>query len=369
MKKLVVCLVMVIMLPLGTSLAGGEAVIKGAGASFPYPCYSQWTYKYYELTKVKVRYQSIGSGAGITQIKARTVNFAGSDVPLHPDQLQEFNLVQFPMLLGGIVPIVNLKGVSPGGLRLTPEVLVNIFLRRITRWSDPAIAGENPNLNLPDQEITVVHREDGSGTTFIFTNFLSKISPAWKEKVGSDKEVDWPTGIGAKQNEGVARRVMQIEGSIGYVEYAYAFQNRIPYALVRNHDGNYIHPSTETFMAAASKADWQKTPGFYVILTNQPGKFSWPIVGATFILMHHNQPDPIQAQATLKFFDWAYRQGQDIARKLHYVPLPDRVVRMIEETWSQKIKAANGSRIWAGWTPASSRRGETEENRTGVQLP
>jgi len=346
MKRLVLCLVTVILLPLGASLAGGEVAIKGAGASFPYPCYSQWTYKYYELTKVKVRYQSIGSGAGITQIKARAVNFAGSDVPLHPDQLHKSNLVQFPMLLGGIVPVVNLKGVHPGGLRLTPEVLVNIFLKKITRWSDPAIAAENPNLNLPDQEITVVHREDGSGTTFIFTNYLSKISPAWKEKVGNDKEVDWPTGIGAKQNEGVARRVMQIEGSIGYVEYAYAFQNRIPYALVRNHDGNYIHPSTETFMAAASKAEWQKTPGFYMILTNQPGKFSWPIVGATFILMQSNQPDAEQALATLRFFDWAYHHGQEIARKLHYVPLPDSAVRIIENTWSKEIKAANGSGIW-----------------------
>ncbi|MFZ5453471.1 MAG: phosphate ABC transporter substrate-binding protein PstS [Thermodesulfobacteriota bacterium] len=368
MKKLILGILTVILLPLGTSLAGGETVIKGAGASFPYPCYSQWTYKYYELTKVKVRYQSIGSGAGITQIKARTVVFAGSDVPLHPHRLQEFNLVQFPMLLGGVVPIVNLKGVNPGGLRLTPEVLVKIYLRQITRWSDPAIAGENPTLNLPNQEITVVYREDGSGTTFIFTNYLSKISPTWKEKVGNDKEVDWPTGIGAKQNDGVARRVMQIEGSIGYVEYAYAFQNRIPYALVRNHDGNYIHPSTETFMAAASKADWKKAPGFYMSLTNQPGKFSWPIVGATFILMQNSQPDPSQAHATLKFFDWAYRQGQEIARKLHYVPLPDSVVRMVEDTWSKEIKAANGSRLWSPGEPPRSRAVEGEGNRILAQL-
>jgi phosphate transport system substrate-binding protein len=354
MKRLVSIILTIILLLLCASLASAEVAIKGAGASFPYPCYSQWTYKYYELTKVKVRYQSIGSSAGMTQIKARTVNYAGSDVPLHPDQLKEFNLVQFPMLLGGIVPIVNLKGVSPGGLRLTPEVLVNIFLKKITRWSDPDIASENPNLNLPDQEITVVHREDGSGTTFIFTNYLSKISPEWKEKVGNDKEVDWPTGIGANQNEGVARRVMQIEGSLGYVEYAYALQNRIPYALVRNHDGNYIHPSTETFMAAASKAEWKNAPGFYMILTNQPGKFSWPIVGATFILMQNSQPDPAQAQATLKFFDWAYRQGQEIARKLHYVPLPDSAVRIIEDTWSKEIKAVNGGGIWPPEEPSTS---------------
>lgn len=351
MKKLVFFILTVILFPWSPCTACAETVIKGAGASFPYPCYLQWTYKYNGLTGVKVRYQSIGSSAGITQIKARTVDFAGSDVPLQPDQLNEFNLVQFPMLLGGIVPIINLKGVSPGGLRLTPQVLANIFLKKISRWSDPAIAGENPGLNLPDQEITVVHREDGSGTTFIFTNFLSKISPEWKEKVGNDKEVDWPTGIGAKQNEGVARRVMQIEGSIGYVEYAYAFQNRIPYILVRNHDGNYIHPSTETFMAAAGKADWN-TPGFYLSLTDQPGKFSWPIVGATYILMQKTQANQDQGHATLKFFDWAYRHGQEIARKLHYVPLPESVAKIIENIWSKEIKSAHGNEIWSAGEPA-----------------
>ncbi|RJR40646.1 MAG: phosphate ABC transporter substrate-binding protein PstS [Deltaproteobacteria bacterium] len=338
------------------SAAAAETVVKGAGASFPYPCYSQWTYKYYEVTGVKVRYQSIGSSAGMTQIKAGTVDFAGSDVPLEPEKLKEFGLVQFPMLVGGIVPIVNLKGAGSGGLRLTPQVLADIFLKKITRWSDAAIARENPDLNLPDQEITVVHREDGSGTTFIFTNYLSKISPEWKAKVGNDKEVDWPTGIGANQNEGVARKVMQIEGSLGYVEYAYAFQNRIPYALVRNHDGHYIHPSTETFVAAAFKADWRQTPGFFMILTDQPGKFSWPIVGATFILMSKSQANPGQARAALKFLDWAYRHGQEIARKLHYVPLPKNVVRMIEATWTQEIKAFNGAGIWPPAEAAASRQ-------------
>ncbi len=346
MKRLVLFILTAILLPLGASLVSAEAVIKGAGASFPYPCYSQWTYKYFDVTRVKVRYQSIGSSAGITQIKARTVNFAGSDVPLHPDQLQAFNLVQFPMLVGGIVPIVNLKGVKPGDLRLTPEVLAEIFLKKITRWSDPAIKRANLNLNLPDQEITVVHREDGSGTTFIFTNYLSQISPEWQKKVGNDKEVDWPTGIGANQNEGVASKVMQIEGSIGYVEYAYALQNLIPYALLRNRDGKYVHPDTETFTAAANTADWQRAPGFFMILTNQPGERSWPIVGATFILMQKSQTNPGQALSTLKFFDWAYRQGQEIARKLHYVPLPESAVRLIEGHWSREIKAANGDRIW-----------------------
>ncbi|MEW6659354.1 MAG: phosphate ABC transporter substrate-binding protein PstS [Thermodesulfobacteriota bacterium] len=347
MKRWVLVVLTVLLVPLSTLLARAEVVIKGAGASFPYPCYSQWTYKYYDVTQVKVRYQSIGSGAGITQIKARTVDFAGSDVPLRPEQLQKFHLVQFPMLLGGIVPIVNLKGVSQGNLRLTPEVLAGMFLKKITRWSDPVIIKENPHLNLPDQEITVVHREDGSGTTFIFTNYLSQISPEWQEKVGNDKEVDWPTGIGASQNEGVATKVMQIEGSIGYVEYAYALQNLIPYALVRNHDGNYVHPNTETFMAAANTADWQHASGFFMILTNQPGKFSWPIVGATFILMQKSQTDPLQAHSTLKFFDWAYRHGQEIARKLHYVPLPESVFRIIEDHWTREIKAANGNRVWA----------------------
>lgn len=347
MKRLVFFILTAVLLPLGASPASAEAVIKGAGASFPYPCYSQWTYKYFDVTRVKVRYQSIGSGAGITQIKARTVNFAGSDVPLQPEQLQASNLVQFPMLVGGIVPIVNLKGVKPGDLRLTPEVLAEIFLKKITRWSDPAIKTANPGLNLPDQEITVVHREDGSGTTFIFTNYLSRVSPEWKRKVGNDKEVDWPTGIGANQNEGVASKVMQIEGSLGYVEYAYAFQNLIPFALLRNHDGNYVHPNTESFTAAANNADWRQAPGFFMILTNQPGKDSWPIVGATFILMQKTQTDPGQALATLKFLDWAYRQGQEIAGKLHYVPLPESAIRLIEDHWSREIKAANGDKVWA----------------------
>jgi phosphate transport system substrate-binding protein len=260
--------------------------------------------------------------------------------------------VQFPILVGGIVPIVNLKGVSPGDLRLTPEALAQIFLRKITRWNDPAIKKENPNLNLPDQEITVVHREDGSGTTFIFTNYLCQISPEWKEKVGNDKEVDWPTGIGAKQNEGVAGKVMQIEGALGYVEYAFALQNLIPYVLVRNREGHYIQPNAESFQAAAANADWRKAPGFYMILTNQPGKSSWPIVGATFILVHSSQHDIKRASRMFKFFHWAYGHGQDIARKLHYVPLPEHVVQMVEETWSREVKAADGGRIW---TPRGAR--------------
>lgn len=358
MKKSLLFILTVILSVLSLSIANAEMVIKGAGASFPYPCYLQWTYKYYELAGVKVHYQSVGSSAGITQIKARTVDFAGSDVPLQPKKLNEFKLIQFPMLVGGIVPIVNLKGVRPGAVRLTPEVLAQIFLKKISRWNDPAIARENPTLDLPDQEITVVHREDGSGTTFIFTNYLSKVSAEWQGKVGNDKEVDWPTGIGAKQNEGVARRVMQIEGSIGYVEYAYAFQNRIPYALVRNHDGNYIHPSTETFMAAASKAEWKNAPGFYMSLTNQPGKFSWPIVGATFMLMQKNQANPEQARETLKFFQWAYHNGQEIARKLHYVPLPESVVKIVENFWSVELADDRGGRIMLPGDLASSRESD-----------
>lgn len=346
MKRLVFFILTAVLLPLNASTAKAEVVIKGAGASFPYPCYSLWTYKYYDVTRVKVLYQSIGSGAGITQIKARTVQFAGSDAPLHPEQLKEFNLVQFPMLVGGVVPIVNLKGVKPGDLRLTPEVLAAIFLKKVTRWNDQAIKMENPNLSLPDQEITVVHREDGSGTTFIFTNYLSKISPEWQQKVGNHKEVDWPTGIGGKQNEGVASKVMQIDGSIGYVEYAYAIQNLIPYALLRNHDGHYVQPNTDTFMAAADTADWQNAQGFYMILTNQPGKDTWPIVGATFILMQKSQENPEQARATLNFLDWAYQHGREIALKLHYVPLPKGVIRLIEDYWSKEIKTTGGERIW-----------------------
>jgi phosphate transport system substrate-binding protein len=329
-----------------SSVAGAGIVVQGSGATFPYPCYSQWAYKFHETTGIKINYQPIGSGAGIAQIKARNVTFAGSDVPLRPDQLKKLGLVQFPMLIGGIVPIVNLKGVKPGDLHLSPETLALIFLRKITRWNDPALSKDNPHLTLPDQEIAVVHREDGSGTTFIFTNFLSKVSPLWKDRVGCDKEVEWPTGIGAKGNEGVASKVMQKEGAIGYVEYAYALQNRIPYALIRNRDGYYIHPNTEAFTAAAQKADWRQAPSFAVDLTNQPGRYSWPIVGATFILIHNRQEDAGKAAAMLQFFSWALHHGHDIARKLHYVPLPDALDAILEKTWSREILAANGNKIW-----------------------
>jgi phosphate transport system substrate-binding protein len=319
--------------------------LNGAGATFPYPVYSQWAHKYHQTTGVKVNYQSIGSGGGIAQIKAKTVDFGASDEPLKPEALQEDGLIQFPMLVGGVVPVVNLPGIAAGQMRLTPEVLAKIFLGKITRWDDPAIKNLNNEIALPPLNITVVRRADGSGTTWIFTTYLAKLSPEWKEKVGAGKAVSWPAGVGAKGNEGVAAYVQRVKGAIGYVEYAYALQNKMTHTMMKNGAGRFVNPDMKSFQAAAANAEWEKAPGYYLVLIDQPGEESWPITGATFILLHKDQTDAAKAGAMLKFFDWCYRHGAEIAQKLDYVPIPSKVVELVEATWAKEIKAG-GKPVW-----------------------
>lgn len=329
-------------------LAQAQSVsFNGAGASFPFPIYSQWAHKYNQTTGVKVNYQSIGSGGGIAQIKAKTVDFGASDEPLKPEALAEGGLVQFPMVIGGVVPVVNVPGIGPGDLKLSGEVLADIYLGKVNKWDDPAIKALNPDLKLPSQAITVVHRTDGSGTTFIFTSYLALVSPAWKEKAGAGKSVNWPApnSVGGKGNEGVAGQVKVVTGAIGYVEYAYAVQNKMAYAQLKNKAGKFLKPSIETFQAAAANADWQKAQGFYLLLNNEPGDRSWPIAGATYILVHKEQPDAAKAQAMLKYFDWCYKHGGEMAAKLDYVPLPANVVEMVEATWAKEIKSG-GQPVW-----------------------
>jgi phosphate transport system substrate-binding protein len=323
------------------------ADITGAGATFPYPVYSKWAEAYKAQTGVGLNYQAIGSGGGIKQIEAKTVDFGGSDVPLKLDDLEKNGLQQFPTVMGGVVPVMNIQGVEAGNLKLNGKVLAEIYLRNIKKWDDPAIAGLNPGLKLPNAEITVVHRSDGSGTTFIFTNYLSKVSSAWKEKVGNDASVSWPAGVGGKGNAGVASYIQQVKNSIGYVEYAYALENKMPYTLMQNREGRFLKPENSTFQAAAAGAKWQEAPGFYMILTDQPGQNSWPITGATFILMHKVQDNPGQAQEVFKFFAWAYANGGKMAEDLVYVPMPDNVVKLIEASWAQ-TKTASGDPVWKG---------------------
>jgi len=345
-KKLVVGLVLILsMFGVGDSLAE-KVKIDGAGATFPFPLYAQWAYKYKNLTGDKINYQSIGSGGGIAQIKAKTVDFGASDAPLKAEVLDEHGLIQFPMVMGGVVPVVNIKGIEGAHIRLTATVLANIFLGNVDRWNDPSIQSLNTSLTLPDQAITVVHRADGSGTTWIFTNYLEKVSQQWSDKVGFGKAVDWPTGVGGKGNEGVAAYVKRVKGAIGYVEYAYALQNKMSYAELENNAGKFVSPTIETFQAAAANADWEKAEGYYLVLTDQPGERSWPITGATFILVYKEQTDATVAQAMLKFFDWCYHHGGDTAEKLHYVPMPENVVKMVQETWRQEIESA-GSALWS----------------------
>jgi phosphate transport system substrate-binding protein len=324
------------------------ANITGAGATFPYPVYAKWAEAYKAKTGTSMNYQSIGSGGGIKQIKARTVDFGASDAPLKPAELEKAGLVQFPAVMGGVVPVVNIEGVKPGEMKLSGKALADIYLGKIKKWSDPAIAALNKDLKLPDTAITVVNRSDGSGTTFIFTNYLSKVSPEWKEKVGNAKSVAWPasTGTGGKGNEGVASFVQRLNGAIGYVEYAYAKQNQMAYTLLQNREGNFVKPDDTSFQAAAAGADWKNAPGFYEILTDEPGKNSWPITGATFILMHKTQAKPATAKDVLKFFDWAYKDGDKMALELNYVPMPDEVVALIHAEWKAKLKDTSGKAIW-----------------------
>jgi phosphate transport system substrate-binding protein len=320
--------------------------ITGAGATFPYPVYSKWADAYKKNTGVGLNYQSIGSGGGIKQISAKTVDFGASDMPLEPDVLKEKGLMQFPTVIGGVVPVVNLDGVVSGSLKLDGATLADIYLGKITKWNDPAIAALNKGLALPDQDITVVHRSDGSGTSFIFTNYLSKVSPEWKSSVGVGTSVAWKAGTGGKGNEGVASYVQRIKGSIGYVEYAYALQNHMNHVSLKNHDGHYVQPEASAFQAAAAGADWSKAPGFYLLLTDQAGKNSWPIAGATFILMYKVQDKPATAKEVLKFFSWSYAHGSKMASDLDYVPLPASLVKLIHKEWKSQIKTASGKSVW-----------------------
>jgi phosphate transport system substrate-binding protein len=321
--------------------------ISGAGATFPYPIYAKWADAYKKETGAGLNYQSIGSGGGIKQITAKTVTFGASDMPLKPEELSKNGLVQFPTVVGGDIPVVNLQDIKSGDLKLDGATLAKIFLGEIKTWNDPAIQKLNPSAKLTSQAIVVVHRSDGSGTTFIWTDYLSKVSADWKSKVGANTSVEWPVGIGAKGNEGVANNVANTKGSIGYVEYAYAKQNKMTTVNMINKDGKSVAPSAKAFQAAAANADWEKAEGFYVILTDEPGPESWPIAGATFILIHKQPQDPAAAAEALKFFAWAYKSGGKMAEDLDYVPMPDKVISAIQKVWGAQIKDAGGKPLFA----------------------
>jgi phosphate transport system substrate-binding protein len=316
--------------------------ISGAGATFPYPIYAKWADIYKKDTDVGLNYQSIGSGGGIKQIEARTVTFGATDAPLNGPDLDKNGLVQFPMVMGGIVPVLNVEGVKAGELVLDGPTLAGIFLGTVKNWDDPAIKKLNPGAKLPAQAIAVVHRSDGSGTTFNFTYYLALVSPDWKSQVGSNTSVEWPVGIGAKGNEGVANNVAQTKGSVGYVEYAYALQNKLVFTKMVNKDGKTVAPTSEAFQAAAANADWNSVPGYGVILANQPGAASWPMTAATFILIPKQPPDPVATAEALKFFAWAYANGDKMAEELDYVPMPKKVVAEIEKVWASEIKDSTG---------------------------
>jgi phosphate transport system substrate-binding protein len=323
---------------LGLVVTAQAANITGAGSTFVYPILSKWSADYAKKTGNKVNYQSIGSGGGIAQIKAATVNFGASDMPLKPEDLAQAGLTQFPIVIGGVVPVVNIPGVAAGKLKLTGPVLADIYLGKINKWNDPAITALNPDVNLDDSLITVVHRSDGSGTTFNWVNYLSKMSDEWKTKVGEGTSVQWPTGVGGKGNEGVAAYVKQIKHSIGYVELAYALQNKMAYTQVKNRDGHFIEPSLASFQAAAASAEWSKAKDFYLVITDAPGAKSWPIAASVFVLMYKEPKDPAGSKAALDFFKWALEHGQAQAKSLDYVPLPDNLVKQIEAHWQKEIK-------------------------------
>ncbi len=327
------------------SITGNPITLIGAGATFPYPIYAQWAYTYHKVTGTKLNYQSIGSGGGIAQIKAKTVHFGASDAPMKAEELERLGLIQFPMVMGGVVPVANIKGVGPGQLKLTNTVLTDIYLGKIKTWNDPAIRVINPGLALPQTAISVIHRADGSGTTWIFTNYLQKISREWQEKVGMGKAVEWPTGMGGKGNEGVAAYVQRINGSIGYVEFAYALQNNMSHVRLQNQAGVFVEPTIASFQAAAANGDWKNAPGFYLVLTDQPGEDSWPITGASFILMYKAQQDQARAREMLNFFDWCYQHGANQAKTLHYVPMPKEVVGLVTDLWQSSLTTA-GQPIW-----------------------
>jgi phosphate transport system substrate-binding protein len=320
--------------------------ISGAGATFPYPVYAKWADAYKKETGTGMNYQSIGSGGGIKQIEAKTVTFGATDAPLKGEELDKNALVQFPMVMGGIVPVVNIDGIKPGDLVLDGPTLAKLFLGQIKKWDDPAIKKLNPNAKLPSQAVVILHRSDGSGTTFNFTDYLSKVSPDWKSKVGSDTAVEWPVGIGAKGNEGVSANLSQTKGALGYVEYAYAKQNMLAYVKMVNKGGKIVSPTSAAFQAAASNADWNSVLGYGVILSDQPGDESWPMTAATFILIPKQPKDPAAAAEALKFFAWAYSKGDKMAEELDYVPMPDSVVSSVEKVWAGQIKDASGKPLF-----------------------
>ena len=316
--------------------------VTGAGASFPAPLYAKWADAYNKATGARINYQSVGSGAGLNQIRGKTVDFGASDMPLKDDALAKDGLLQFPTVIGGVIPVVNIKGIQSGQIKLTGQVLGDIYLGKITKWNDAALTALNPGVPLPDAAISVVRRADGSGTTFIFTNYLSKVNPEWQSKVGEGTAVNWPTGAGGKGNEGVAAFVNRLPNSIGYVEFAYVKQNKMTYTLLKNKDGQFATPDDANFKSAAAGADWSKT--FYQILTEQPGKDTWPLSGATFILMHKAQDKPVQGMNSLKFFDWAFTNGDKMAAELEYVALPDSVKALVRKQWGE-IKDATGKQV------------------------
>jgi phosphate transport system substrate-binding protein len=322
------------------------ADMTGAGATFPYPIYAKWAETYKKETGNGLNYQSIGSGGGIKQIKAKTVDFGASDMPLKPEDLDAAGLMQFPAIIGGVVPVVNVQGVAPGKMKMTGDVIAGIYLGKITKWNAPEIVVLNPGMKLPAEEITVVHRSDGSGTTFLWTDFLSKVNAEWSTAVGTSTAVKWPVGLGGKGNEGVAANVQRIKNSIGYVEYAYAKKNNMTYTQLKNADGQFVEPDDVNFKAAAAGADWSKAPGMYLVLTNQPGKATWPITGASFILMYKSQADAAKGKEVLKFFSWAFKNGGAMASELDYVALPPSVTKLIEGSWTAQIKDASGKAVW-----------------------
>ncbi|MFZ3286183.1 MAG: phosphate ABC transporter substrate-binding protein PstS [Telluria sp.] len=330
-------------LALSSALA---ADITGAGATFPYPIYAKWAESYKSATGNGLNYQSIGSGAGIKQIKARTVDFGASDMPLKAEDLEAEGLMQFPAIMGGVVTIVNLEGVAPGIMKLTGPVVADIYLGKIVKWNAPEIAALNPGMKLPDADITVVHRADGSGTSFLFTDYLSKVSPEFKTRIGANTAVKWVVGVGGKGNEGVAANVQRIKGSIGYVEWAYAKKNKMSHTQLKNKDGQFLQPDDDNFKAAAAGAEWTKAPGFGVVLTDQAGKTSWPITGVSYILMHKVQADAAKGKEVLKYFDWAFKNGAGAAAELDYVPLPPSVVTLVQGAWNAKLKDASGKSIY-----------------------
>ncbi|HNW81987.1 MAG TPA: phosphate ABC transporter substrate-binding protein PstS [bacterium] len=341
MKRFVVLMLVLI----GFGMLTAAETVNGAGASFPAPLYMRWAYDYQKLNGTKINYQSVGSGAGIAQIKASTVDFGASDAPMTKDELDKEGLTQFPMIVGGVVPVVNLKGVTAGSMKLSGSVLAEIFMGKITAWNDPKIAAENSGITLPDTKIIVVHRADGSGTTWIFTNYLAAVSPEWKSSIGASKEVKWPAGVGGKGNEGVAANVRQMNGSIGYVEYAYAKTNKMNSVQLKNKEGVYVNPSLNTFQAAAANADWKNAPAFAMILVDQPGRDSWPITGASYIIIHKNQAAAAKINTMLTFFNWCFNNGAASASALDYVPLTKNITDLINTSWKNSVKV-NNQQVW-----------------------